>query len=141
MGLTSWRGNLVCKGDVSVAKNYLNEQEIVELNRIVVMWLDFAEDQAKRRKQVFLQDWERKLDEFLRFNDREVLPDGGRLSRKEANELAERAYEQFAARRRALLEEEGAHDMMRALEKIADHRPNGQASSGKPGRPRRNGQS
>jgi len=60
MGLTAWKGDRVLKADVSVAKNYLREEEIVELNRIIVMWLDFAEDQARRRKQIFLKDWEKR---------------------------------------------------------------------------------
>ncbi|MBN2437902.1 MAG: virulence RhuM family protein, partial [Deltaproteobacteria bacterium] len=77
MGLTAWKGGEVRKTDVSTAKNYLNEKEIEELNRIVTMWLDFAEDQAKRRKQVFMKDWERKLDEFLHFNERRVLLTAG----------------------------------------------------------------
>ena len=88
MGLSSWKGEVVRKGDVTVAKNYLRAGEIEELNRIVVMFLDFAEDQARRRKQVFLRDWQTRLDEFLRFNDREVLPDAGRVSRKAADEQA-----------------------------------------------------
>jgi hypothetical protein len=67
MGLTSWKGNEVRKSDVAVAKNYLTETEIDELNRIVVMWLDFAEDQARRRKQVFMKEWEERLDGFLLF--------------------------------------------------------------------------
>lgn len=74
MGLTTWKGSEVIKTDVTVAKNFLKEDEIEELNRIVTMWLDFAEDQAKRRKQVFMKDWEQKLDDFLRFNERRVLP-------------------------------------------------------------------
>ena len=65
MGLTTWKGDTVRKHDVTVAKNYLSEEEIRELNRIVTMWLDFAEDQARRRKQVFLKNWETKLEEFL----------------------------------------------------------------------------
>jgi hypothetical protein len=73
MGLTTFSGEVVRKGDVTVAKNYLTEEEDGELNRIVVMFLDFAEDQARRRKQIFLQDWRLKLDEFLRFNERGVL--------------------------------------------------------------------
>lgn len=77
MGLTTWGGADVRKADVVVAKNYLRDDEIAELNRIVVMWLDYAEDQAKRRRQVFLRDWERKLDEFLAFNERRVLPHAG----------------------------------------------------------------
>ena len=67
MGLTSWKADRVQKTDVTVAKNYLLPPEIEELNRIVLMWLDFAEDQARRRKQVFLKDWGDKLDAFLSF--------------------------------------------------------------------------
>lgn len=93
MGLTSWKGSKVLKTDVTVAKNYLQEEEISELNRIVVMFLDYAEDQAKRRKQVFMANWKEKLDEFLRFNERNVLPDAGKVSREAADEKAEREYE------------------------------------------------
>jgi hypothetical protein len=73
MGLTTWKGTVVRKADVTIAKNYLRQEEISELNRVVVMWLDYAEDQARRRKQVFLRDWETKLNEFLAFNERRVL--------------------------------------------------------------------
>lgn len=69
------------KTDVTIAKNYLSADEVTELNRIVTMWLDFAEDQASRRKQVFMQDWEQKLDDFLRFNDRKVLPNAGKRTK------------------------------------------------------------
>jgi hypothetical protein len=119
MGLTTWRGDTVRKADVTVAKNYLNEDEIRELNRIVTMWLDFAEDQARRRKQVFLKDWEIKLNEFLRFNERAVLGDKGKVSKAEADSHAELEYESFAARRRALLEAEAERDQQRALESTA----------------------
>ena len=85
MGLTSWQKHEIRKTDVNIAKNYLNEDEIDRLNRIVVMWLDFAEDQARRRKQIFMKDWEQKLDDFLVFNDRQVLKGFGRISKKDAN--------------------------------------------------------
>jgi len=123
MGLTSWKGDVVRKADTSVAKNYLNADEIDELNRIVVMWLDFAEDQARRRKQVFLKDWSEKLDAFLRFNDRNVLPGKGRISRQRADALAEAEYEQFSARRRELLEAEGQRQARQALEEAARQLP------------------
>lgn len=116
MGLTSWAGGRVGKADVAVAKNYLNAEEIAELNRIVVMWLDFAEDQARRRAQVFLRDWAPRLDEFLRFNDRQVLPGPGTVSHQQAADQAAAEYEQFAARRRALLEAQGERDGVQALE-------------------------
>jgi len=123
MGLTSWKGEVVRKADVTVAKNYLLAAEIDELNRIVVMWLDFAEDQAKRRKQVFLSDWEAKLDEFLRFNERRVLPDKGSVSKADADVRAEAEYEAFAARRRAMLEAEGERAQRAALEAAAEKLP------------------
>jgi hypothetical protein len=119
MGLTSWQGGRVAKADVKIAKNYLSGDEIGELNRIVVMWLDYAEDQARRRKQVFLQDWRVKLDEFLRFNERDVLGDAGKVSHEEAMAKAEDEYARFAARRRALLEAQGEHDGVAALEAAA----------------------
>lgn len=115
MGLTAWKGDAVHKADVTVAKNYLDHEEIAELNRIVVMWLDFAEDQARRRKQVFLKDWETKLDEFLRFNDRAVLHDKGSVSKIEADTRADAEYEEFAARRRALREAEAERLEIRTL--------------------------
>jgi hypothetical protein len=123
MGLTSWKGGAVRKGDVTVAKNYLSEHEIDELNRIVVMFLDFAEDQARRRKQVFLADWKTKLDEFLRFNERAVLGNAGAVSREAADRKAQAEYEEFAARRRAAREEEGEEASLRALERSAKALP------------------
>lgn len=123
MGLTTWKGDAVRKGDVTVAKNYLNEEEIGELNRIVTMWLDFAEDQARRRKQVFLSDWETKLNDFLAFNDRAVLPDKGKVSRTDADAHAETEYEAFATRRRALLEAEAERQQQRSIEDATKNLP------------------
>ena len=123
MGLTAWKGDRVRKADITVAKNYLNQEEIGELNRIVTMWLDFAEDQARRRKQVFLTDWEVKLNEFLSFNERAVLGDKGKVSKADADALAESEYEGFAARRRALLEAEGERARRKELEDAAKKLP------------------
>jgi hypothetical protein len=123
MGLTTWAGADVRKADVVVAKNYLREGEITELNRIVVMWLDYAEDQAKRRRQVFLHDWEKKLDEFLAFNERRVLPHAGSVSKADADARAEAEYEAFSDRRRAFLEAESERAEARALEAAAESLP------------------
>jgi hypothetical protein len=123
MGLTSWKGGVVRKGDVTVAKNYLRAEEIDELNRIVVMFLDFAEDQARRRKQIFLNDWRTRLDEFLQFNDRNVLPDAGRVSRENADRNATEAYERFAARRRAQIEADAEDDALNQLEEVVKKLP------------------
>lgn len=118
MGLTSWKAGSVRKGDVTIAKNYLHQDEIEELNRVVVMFLDFAEDQARRRQQIFLRDWQTRLDEFLRFNDRNVLPDAGTVTRDEANEKAQREYDDFAQRRRTHRELLAEAEVMREIESV-----------------------
>jgi len=118
-GLTSWAGDEVRKRDVTVAKNYLSEDEIRELNRIITMWLDFAEDQAERRKQVFMADWQQKLDDFLKFNDRQILPDAGKRTRKQADAIAYAEFEKFAERRREEKEALGAIENIRELESTA----------------------
>ena len=123
MGLTNWQKNEIRKTDVTIAKNYLNEDEIDQLNRIVVMWLDFAEDQAKRRKQVFMKDWELKLDEFLKFNDRDVLKNAGRISKKNADFHAQNEYERFAERRREFKELAGREESIKQLEEAAKQLP------------------
>ena len=104
MGLTTWKGGVVRKGDVTVAKNYLNEDEIKQLNRVVTMFLDYAEDQAHRRKQVFMRDWRTKLDDFLKFNERALLKDAGEVSREDADRHAQSQYALFENRRRKELE-------------------------------------
>lgn len=120
MGLTSYKSDEVRKTDVTIAKNYLRENELKELNRIVNMWLDFAEDQALRRKQVFLQDWDTKLDQFLSFNDREVLQGAGGISKKAADEKAKEVFDVFAQKRRQLKEAEGARANIAALNDLLE---------------------
>lgn len=116
MGLSTWKGAHVTKADVGTAKNYLRETEVGELNRIVTMWLDFAEDQASRRKEVFLKDWAERLDAFLAFNERQVLAGAGKVSHKQAVAHAEGQYEKFSAQRRVALEAEGEAYAARMLE-------------------------
>lgn len=120
MGLTSWQRDEVRKADVVIAKNYLAENEVTELNRIVTMWLDFAEDQATRRKQVFMQDWANKLDDFLKFNDRAVLNNAGSVSKKQADAKAGAEFEKFAETRRALKEKQAEADYFKQLENLAN---------------------
>lgn len=100
MGLTTWAGSRVRKGDVDTAKNYLSEEEVEQLNRIVTMYLDYAEDQAKNRKEMTMDQWATKLDAFLQFNDREVLTNAGSIRARVAKALAEGRYEKFDAARR-----------------------------------------
>ncbi|MEK6771347.1 MAG: virulence RhuM family protein, partial [Pseudomonadota bacterium] len=99
MGLTSWKGAKVRKTDVAIAKNYLREGEIQELNRIVTMYLDYAEDQARRRNVLYMRDWREKLDAFLQFNERDILTNAGKVAKEVADRLALEHYEKFVARR------------------------------------------
>ena len=101
MGLTAWKGSRVRKVDTTVAKNYLSADEIRDLNRIVTMFLDVAEDRAARRKAMTMADWEVELDRFLAFNDRSVLHDAGTVSHERMERVAAERYEQFDAARKA----------------------------------------
>jgi hypothetical protein len=101
MGLTSWKGSRVRKGDVTVSKNYLKEEEVSELNRIVTMFLDFAEDQALRRKQMSMTAWIAQADRFLAFNERNVLNNPGRVSHENMEAIAHQRYEAYDMARRA----------------------------------------
>jgi hypothetical protein len=119
MGLTSWKGARVRKGDVTVAKNYLGQEEISELNRIVTMFLDFAEDQAKRRKQVTMAGWIAQTDRFLTFNERNVLGGPGRVSHDHMESVAHGRYSVFeTARREREMMESGSQDI-EELKRIA----------------------
>ncbi len=98
MGLTTWKNapnGKILKSDVSIAKNYLNEDEIKGLERIVSMYLDYAENQAARQIPMKMTDWVKKLDAFLQFNEYDILKDAGRVSHEIAKELAEREYKKF----------------------------------------------
>lgn len=98
MGLTSWKNapaGPIRKQDVSIAKNYLDEEELDDLNRIVTLYLDYAELQARNRKVMTMRDWIEKLDAFLQFNEREVLGHPGKVSAEIAKTFAEEEYEKY----------------------------------------------
>lgn len=98
MGLTNWKNaptGKILKTDVTVAKNYLAENELDELNRIVTMYLDYAENQAKRKNPMSMQDWVEKLDAFLQFNDYKVLKDAGKISHQIAEQLVHKEFEKY----------------------------------------------
>jgi hypothetical protein len=102
MGLTSWTGTKPTQSDVEIAKNYLTAEELDTLNRIVSMYLDFAELQALNRKPMYMRDWIAKLDEFLKVSERDILTHSGKVSHEEAIEKAHAEYEKF---REQMLEE------------------------------------
>jgi len=134
MGLTTWknapRGPLR-RTDVTIAKNYLHEDEIRELNRIVSMYLDYAEDQAKRHQPMHMADWVAKLDAFLQFNERNILTHAGTVSHELAAEHAHLQFEQHEAERRRLEAGEPVSDFDRAVEAVERL---GQGSGPKPRR-------
>ena len=98
MGLTTWKNapkGKIVKFDVSIAKNYLTESELKELNQFVTMYLDYAERQARRHIPMTMEDWAAKLDVFLQFNEEEVLHDKGRVSAEIAKSFAESEFEKY----------------------------------------------
>ncbi len=98
MGLTNWKNGpkgMIRKSNVGIAKNYLTAQELDQLNRIVAMYLDFAEFRAQNRQVMTMADWIKRLDAFLQFNGQNILHHAGKISHEVANALAEKEYDQF----------------------------------------------
>ncbi len=130
MGLTTWKNaplGKILKSDVSVAKNYLTENELSALNRIVTMYLDYAENQAARQIPMKMKDWTEKLDAFLRFNEYEILQNAGQVSHAIAKELAEKEYEKFRVRQ----DETYESDFDRAVRKQLEGKQGGDEPSSK----------
>ncbi len=99
MGMTTWLGDKPRKTDAEIAKNYLNEKEIDALNRIVNMYLEFAELQALNRKPMYMREWIEKLDDFLKLSGRDILTHVGKISHDKALEKAHAEYEQYLKER------------------------------------------
>ncbi|MBU4306061.1 MAG: virulence RhuM family protein [Candidatus Omnitrophica bacterium] len=113
MGLTNWRGTKIRKDDVTIAKNYLNEEELLGLNNLVEQYLIFAEGQAMRRIPMHMKDWIKKLDGFLQLNEREILAHAGKISHQLAVETAETEYDKYAKKRQLAYDKKGnAFDML-----------------------------
>ena len=119
MGLTTWRNaphGKILKPDVSIAKNYLTEKELKAFDRIVTMYLDYAEDQAERGIPMTMQDWAAKLNAFLQFNERDLLDHPGRVSAEVAKAFAESEFEKYRVIQDHLFES----DFDRAIKKLPD---------------------
>src|SRR3989338_3972599 len=117
MGLQTWKNapqGKILKTDVTIAKNYLIEKEIKELERIVSMYLDYAENQAARQIPMKMKDWVQKLDAFLRFNEYQILKNAGKVSNAVAKQLAEEEYEKF----RVVQDREFESDFDREVKKV-----------------------
>jgi hypothetical protein len=99
MGLTSWIGAKPSRKDTEIAKNYLNHEELDTLNRIVTMYLDFAELQALNRKPMYMRDWISKLDDFFKISDRDILSHAGQISYDDAIQIAHAEYAKYRKRK------------------------------------------
>ncbi|MDK4309503.1 RhuM family protein [Corynebacterium accolens] len=117
LGLTSWKGKQVRKNDITTAKNYLTDDELRRLNFLVSGFLNYAEDQAERRKVIHMSDWIKKADQFIEFNDYDPLQDHGRISRAQANAAAEERYELFNQSRKQLEHAQNEQELLAALKK------------------------
>lgn len=125
MGLMTWKkapSGKVLKSDVMVAKNYMAKKEIKELERIVIMYLDYAENQAARQIPMRMLDWVKKLDAFLQFNEYEILKDAGKVSHEVAKQLAEEQYAKFRVSQDRSFES----DFEREAKRIAARRKRGE---------------
>ncbi|MCD6556587.1 MAG: virulence RhuM family protein [Bacteroidales bacterium] len=117
MSLTTWRGDKIRKSDVSIAKNYLNEKELTELNNLVEQYLIFAQGQAQRRIPMYMKNWIEKLNGFLSLNDREILQNAGSISHELAKENAEREYKKFKMQEQKAIKESDFDKVIKKLEK------------------------
>jgi len=123
MGLTTWKSaphGPIRRPDVEIAKNYLTENEITELNRIVSMYLDYAEDQARKKKPMHIRDWSEKLDAFLRFNERDVLLHKGTITHELAAAHARNEFEKFEEQRRNLKASQPTSDFDRLVDRTKE---------------------
>ena len=105
MGLQTWKNSpagKIRKSDVTIAKNYLTREELIELNRFVTMYLDYAEDQARRGKLMAMAEWAGKLDAFLSFNDRAILRNAGKVEKRVADALAIEQFDQYQTEQRRI---------------------------------------
>ena len=119
MGLTTWKNapsGPIRRTDVTVAKNYLSREEITELNRVVTMYLDYAEDQARRHAPMHMADWVTKLDAFLQFNERNILTHAGKVTHQLAGEHAHAEFEKYDAERRRIEAVQPSSDFDKAVE-------------------------
>ncbi len=123
MGLTSWEGSpdgKILKTDVSVAKNYLSKEELQSLGRIVGAYLDLAENRAKRKIPMTMEDWATRLDEFLKFDEREILKDAGKISAEIAKDHAESEFEKYRIIQDRLFESDFDREIKKLEQQIED---------------------
>lgn len=123
MGLTTWkgakRGRKLTKADIVISKNYLNEEEITDLELLVGQYLDFAEFQARRRKIMYMADWKKRLDDFLELNEQTILTHSGSISASLAKESANGVYEVYDRNRRQSEADDADEELLRIVNQLA----------------------
>jgi hypothetical protein len=124
MGLTSWEGKQINKSDSEVAKNYLNEQELDALNKIVTAYLDIAEVRALNHEPMYMKDWLKTIDDYLKMTRREILTTKGKVSHKQALEKAHTEYDKYKKKQKDLLSkvEKDFIESISKLEQIEDQK-------------------
>ena len=118
MGLTSWKGSIVRKGDVFTAKNYLTEDEIDTLNRLVVVFLESAELRAKNRQDITMDFWQTNVDKIIEFNDKKLLKDRGSVSKSQMEKIAGQVYEDFNNKRKIADAQEADLEDLKQIEML-----------------------
>lgn len=118
MGLTSWKGDIVRKGDIFTAKNYLTEDEIDTLNRLVVVFLETAELRAKNRQDITMDFWRENVDKLIEFNDKKLLKNKGSVSKAQMEKIASEAYEDFNQRRKIADAEQADREDLEQIERL-----------------------
>lgn len=118
MGLTSWKGTIVRKGDVFTAKNYLTEDEIDTLNRLVVVFLESAELRAKNRQDITMDFWQENVDKIIEFNDKKLLKDRGPVSKSQMEKIAGQVYEDFNNKRKIADSQEADLEDLKQIEML-----------------------
>jgi len=120
MGLTTWKGDKIRKTDVTIAKNYLTENELSQLNLLVEQYLAFAENQARQKKVMYMSDWIKKLNDILTINENEILEHAGKVSRQLADEIAHSEYEKYNKRRQLFEDAKSFEELDNEIKQLND---------------------
>lgn len=121
MALTSWEGNIVRKGDIYIAKNYLTDNEIDSLNRFVMVFLESAELRAKNRQDITMDFWRENIDRIIEFNDKKVLKDNGSVSNEQMKTIVRKVYDEFEVKRKQYDAQQADLEDLKEIEELEAH--------------------
>ena len=121
MALTSWEGNIVRKGDIYIAKNYLTDDEIDSLNRFVMVFLEMAELRAKNRQDITMDFWRENIDRIIEFNDKKVLKGNGSVSNEQMKTIVRKVYDEFEVKRKQYDAQQADLEDLKEIEELEAH--------------------